>query len=120
MKKYCLFLVLTIAILALFGAVDAFAANNAVTFTTGYADENDLARVVCNGMELFTGGVGKTFAAFAVISLGIGFFMGKISWGLMVATGMGIAIMFGAPSIVSALLGETAFECTKTNPPKAA
>jgi len=110
MKKYCLFLVLTIAILALFSAVDAFALN----YTTGYADGNDLARVVCNGMELFTGGVGKTFAAFAVISLGIGFFMGKISWGLMVATGMGIAIMFGAPSIVGALLGKSAFECTKS------
>jgi type IV secretory pathway VirB2 component (pilin) len=41
---------------------------------------NSLSRVMCNALRIVNGGAGKTFAAFAVIATGIGFFTGKVSW----------------------------------------
>ena len=41
----------------------------------------------------------------------IGFFTGKVSWGLMIGVAAGIAAMFGAPSIVAAITGKSAFDC---------
>ena len=67
---------------------------------------NSLTRVMCNALKIVTGGAGKTFATFAVIATGIGFFTGKVSWGLMIGVAAGIATMFGGPSIVAAISGE--------------
>jgi type IV secretory pathway VirB2 component (pilin) len=62
-------------------------------------------------MQIVTGNAGKAFAAFAILSVGIGFFTGKVSWGLMIGVVAGIAAMFGAPSIVSAITGKSSFNC---------
>jgi type IV secretory pathway VirB2 component (pilin) len=77
------------------------------------ADENDniLVSTMCSALKIVTGNGGKAFAAFAIISIGIGFFTGKVSWGLMIGVAMGIAAMFGAPTIVAALSGEGAYDC---------
>jgi type IV secretory pathway VirB2 component (pilin) len=61
---------------------------------------------MCNALAVVTGSAGKTFAAFAIISVGVGFFTGKVSWGLMIGVAAGIAAMFGAPSIVAAISGQ--------------
>jgi len=76
-----------------------------------YADENAFVTTLCNIFKLVTGNGGKAFAAFAIISIGIGFFTGKVSWGLMLGVAAGIAAMFGAPSIVAAISGGNVFEC---------
>lgn len=89
---------------------DASAAS-AITSTTADSNNNVLVTTMCNAMQLVTGNAGKAFAAFAIISLGIGFFTGKISWGLMIGVSMGIAAMFGAPTIVAALSGGSATDC---------
>ena len=68
--------------------------------------QNSFTRSACNALRIVTGGAGKTFATFAVIATGIGFFTGKVSWGLMIGVAAGIATMFGGPSIVSAISGE--------------
>ena len=98
-KKVCLFGLSFLSILILSG-VDAFAG---ITATTG--DTNALVTVMCNALNLITGGVGRTIAAFAVISLGAGFFMGKINWSTMLAMALGIAALFGAPTLVNAIAG---------------
>ena len=67
---------------------------------------NSLTRVMCNALRIVQGSAGKTFAAFAIIAVGIGFFSGKVSWGLMIGVAAGIAAMFGAPSIVAAISGQ--------------
>ena len=77
----------------------------------GNENDNDLVRVMCNALKLVTGNAGKTFAAFAIISMGIGFFTGKVSWGLIIGVMLGIAAVFGAPTIVSAIGGGTAYKC---------
>ena len=66
---------------------------------------NTFSKSICNAFRIATGSAGKTFAAFAIIATGIGFFSGKVSWGLMIGVAAGIATMFGAPSIVAAISG---------------
>ena len=75
------------------------------------ANDNALVDTMCNALKLVTGNAGKAFAAFAIISLGIGFFTGKVSWGLMIGVALGIAAMFGAPTIVAVLSGKDAYSC---------
>ena len=85
-----------------------------VTDTSYNISSNSLTRVMCNALRLVTGSAGKTFAAFAIIATGIGFFTGKVSWGLMIGVTAGIATMFGAPSIVAAISGQdTTMACDK-------
>lgn len=86
-------------------------AGGSAHFVEAHANSNSLLDTACNAMRLITGNVGKSFAAFAIISAGIGFFTGKISWGLMIGLAMGIAAMFGAPEIVAALSGSGAYKC---------
>lgn len=77
----------------------------------GTANNNAFVETMCNVLKIVTGNGGKAFAAFAIISLGIGFFTGKVSWGLMIGVACGIAAMFGAPTIVAAIGGGNAFDC---------
>ncbi len=97
------------------GSNDAVASDSSewiqVAETTYTADDNAFVDSLCSIFEMATGNGGKAFAAFAIISLGIGFFTGKVSWGLMLGVAAGIAAMFGAPTIVSAISGESAFDC---------
>lgn len=80
--------------------------------STSQLNTNVLVDVMCNVLRIITGNAGKAFAAFAILSVGIGFFTGKVSWGLMIGVAAGIAAMFGAPTIVSAITGGTAFTCS--------
>lgn len=64
--------------------------------------------VLCSIMKFITGGVGKTFASFAVIFVGIGFLTGKTTWTAMITFALGIAAIFGAPTVIKAFTGGTA------------
>jgi type IV secretory pathway VirB2 component (pilin) len=75
------------------------------------SNQNAFVATICNALRIITGNGGKAFAAFAIISLGIGFFTGKVSWGLMIGIAAGIAAMFGAPTIVAAISGTDKFDC---------
>lgn len=118
MKKFS-FIVAKIALLSFFVVMLAPAvlpvlsahAQTSGSSISADANSNALVGTMCNALKLVTGNAGKAFAAFAIISLGIGFFTGKVSWGLMIGVAMGIAAMFGAPTIVSALTGKQAFDC---------
>ena len=104
--------------LLIFGTFAVAALTNVEALAQGYssitatAESNSLTVAMCNIMKITTGNAGKAFAAFAIVSVGIGFFTGKVSWGLMVGVAAGIAAMFGAPAIVSAISGENAVKCT--------
>lgn len=114
MKNYSqLFSILALAIISVLTltAGDAFASTSGGTFVSATANDNVLVNTICNVLKIVTGNAGKAFAAFAIISIGIGFFTGKVSWGLMIGVAAGIAAMFGAPTIVAAITGESAFDC---------
>lgn len=91
-------------------STEAFAAGSNYA-SASQLNTNVLVDVMCNVLRIITGNAGKAFAAFAILSVGIGFFTGKVSWGLMIGVAAGIAAMFGAPTIVAAITGGSSFDC---------
>lgn len=62
-----------------------------------------IGRVLCGVVEWFTGPVGKGIATLAIIVIGVGALMGKVSWGMAIIVGVGVAVVFGAKEIVDEL-----------------
>lgn len=77
----------------------------AMAVAPGNGDSNAIEQVFCNAVLVFTGTTGKAIATIAVIAVGIGALIGKISWGMALIVALGIALMFGAASIVVVLGG---------------
>lgn len=62
-----------------------------------------IGRVLCTVVGWFTGPVGQGIATLAIIVIGVGALMGKVSWGMAIIVGIGVAVIFGAPTIVGEL-----------------
>lgn len=60
-----------------------------------------MGNVLCTVANWFTGNIGKGLASIAVTVVGIGALLGKVSWGMAMIVGIGVAIVFGAAGIVS-------------------
>jgi type IV secretory pathway VirB2 component (pilin) len=109
-KSFSLSNILTIAfgLLAVLLVTDpAFATSSSTSVGTG----GDLEQILCNALSIVQGGVGKSIAAFAIIFIGISLFLGKVSWGVAIATVLGIGAIFGASTIVEGL-GAGGNSCT--------
>ena len=106
------FFLLTVAPALIPAMSSAAFAQTALIAGTSAVNSNVLVDVMCNVLRIVTGNGGKAFAAFAILSVGIGFFTGKVSWGLMIGVAAGIAAMFGASSIVAAITGQSAMDCS--------
>ena len=108
--KICLATTSIVAVLPIlssnFGLASEALAQGGTADVSANISSNSLTRVMCNALKIVTGSAGKTFATFAIIATGIGFFTGKVSWGLMIGVAAGIATMFGGASIVAAISGE--------------
>lgn len=73
---------------------------------TSYApSDNAIQQVFCNVVTILTGTTGKAIATVAIIAVGVGALLGKISWGMSLVVALGVALIFGAASIVTALGG---------------
>ncbi|MBM3617927.1 MAG: TrbC/VirB2 family protein [Alphaproteobacteria bacterium] len=98
--------------LALFAAVmlapDAALAGQTATASDG---QNPLGTVLCNIVSWLTGTTGRALATIAIVIIGIGALMGKVSWGMAIIVAIGIAIVFGAGQIVSLLGGGARDTC---------
>jgi type IV secretory pathway VirB2 component (pilin) len=82
-------------ILLTFGSIgQAYAA-------TPPAATNAIETVLCNVIQSLTGPIGRMVGTIAVVALAIGLFLGKLSWGLAVATGIGVAMLLGAAQVVT-------------------
>ena len=100
--------------LFIFNASASFATTGTVNASdiqvnSGVGKSNAMAVVLCNVLRFVTGGIGKTIASFIIIGVGIGFFTGKVSWGLLIGVTLGISAMFGAPAIIGAITGDSGF-----------
>jgi type IV secretion system protein VirB2 len=78
----------------------------------GGVDATGMSAVVCNIVEELQGPIARGVAAFGIIFLGFSLFLGKISWGVALALGIGVAAIFGAQTIVNAMIGGTGSSCT--------
>ena len=72
------------------------------------SDSGDaIASVLCTIVGALQGAIGKAVATIAIVVLGIGLFLGKLSWPLAVATAIGIGMIFGASEMVGWISGTT-------------
>jgi type IV secretory pathway VirB2 component (pilin) len=90
-------------------ALGLFAAYAAALLPTeAYASLSEpsaLSDVLCSVVGWFTGTIGAGIATLAIIIIGVGALMGKVSWGMAIIVGIGVAVIFGAPGIVMSLSG---------------
>lgn len=83
---------------------DAYAVSGSLTLTTGGGGGGStIGNMLCNVANWFKGPIGRGIATLAIIVIGVGALMGKVSWGMAIIVGIGIAVIFGAPTIVSEL-----------------
>ncbi|MCE2926149.1 MAG: TrbC/VirB2 family protein [Rickettsiales bacterium] len=64
-----------------------------------------MGQVLCTVVNFMYGNLGRGLATLAVITLGVGALLGKVSWGMAVTVGIGIAVMFNAEAITGMMLG---------------
>jgi type IV secretory pathway VirB2 component (pilin) len=68
-----------------------------------HALDTPMGNVLCTAAAWFTGNTGKGLATIAITVIGIGALLGKVSWGMAMIVGIGVAIVFGASAIVSTM-----------------
>ena len=98
--------------LALFAAV-MLAPDAAHAAQTAISDDeaNPIGAILCSIVSWLTGTTGRALATIAIVIIGIGALMGKVSWGMAIIVAIGIAIVFGAGTIVELLGGGTKDSC---------
>lgn len=88
---------------AIISACDAaFAGSN------GAATNDVIGTTLCALVKNVGGGIAKAIATMAIFAVGIGLFMGKLSWGTAALTAAGVGVIFGAGKLVSWLSAGTA------------
>lgn len=75
------------------------------------AGDSPMGSVLCKLVGWLTGPTGKALATLAIIIIGVGALMGKVSWGMAIIVAIGIAIVFGAPTLLTMLGGGTLGDC---------
>lgn len=66
-----------------------------------------ISGVLCKVVTKLTGQMGRGIATIAIIVLGIGLFLGKLSWAVAVATAIGIGLIFGSAQMVTWIGGSS-------------
>ncbi len=69
------------------------------------AQTSPMGNVMCQLVAIIYGNLGRAIAVLSVIVIGIGATLGKITWGLALTVGTGIATVFGAVPLVMYLIG---------------
>jgi type IV secretory pathway VirB2 component (pilin) len=64
---------------------------------------NSINDALCTVINWFLGPIGKAIATLAIIIIGVGALMGKVSWGMAIIVGLGVAVIFGADTIATQL-----------------
>jgi type IV secretion system protein VirB2 len=79
-----------------------------------FATDTPMGKVLCTVVTWFTGNTGKGLATIAITVIGIGALLGKVSWGMAIIVGIGVAIVFGAASIVDTMNAGAGSTCLTT------
>ncbi len=77
-------------------------------FAPQMAMATPLSETLCAVVEWFTGPTGAGIATLAIIIIGVGALLGKVSWGMAIIVGLGVATVFGAGELVEALSADGA------------
>jgi type IV secretory pathway VirB2 component (pilin) len=86
------------------------AAGTGGTGGTATTTAGSLETMATNIVGALTGGFGKAIATIAIMVLGIMAMFGKLAWDTAIKVIIGIAVTFGAASMVTWLTGGTTFD----------
>ena len=110
-KKIAIFLLTSLLILSQLSFAGTPTSDNVETVNTnqydsgGYNTENSsLVNTLCTLIMVLNGRFARVMAAVAIFVLGIMFFMGKITWPILIAVPVAFGIIFGAKTVAIALL----------------
>ncbi|MDR2777983.1 MAG: TrbC/VirB2 family protein [Rickettsiales bacterium] len=67
--------------------------------------------LICNVLGFVTGSVGKALAAFVCAGTALAFLAGKVSWTLVLTFTLGMACIFGAPTIIKVFTNSDTAAC---------
>ncbi|MEN9782394.1 MAG: hypothetical protein RL208_544 [Pseudomonadota bacterium] len=73
----------------------------------GSSERNVFVQIICVLIKLMTGAAGRAVVVVVIIATAVMFFIGKISWNMMLATALGCGMLFGAPSLVKIFAGKS-------------
>ena len=62
-----------------------------------------ITNVLCHVIDVIQGNTGKSISILVIISLAIGLFLGKVTWGVAIAVAVGMGVLFGANTLVGYL-----------------
>jgi len=77
-----------------------------MVFASAVINSSPMSNALCIAATWITGDSARARATIAVAIVGIGALLGKVSWGMAMAVGVGISVVFGSVAIVQ-LLGGT-------------
>jgi len=97
-----------------FSAVVVYAIIPEAAFAVAGDGDNAISQVFCNVVLVLQGPTGKAIATVAVIAIGVGALIGKVSWGTALIVALGVALIFGASSIVENISGNNV-SCQSAN-----
>jgi|GEM_PF-5191602 len=81
-----------------------------------FAENNPISDSMCKIYYAVTGSIAKVISVFVVIVTALGFFLGKVSWGIIISIVVAISLMFTGRQILSVFVGPKAdggCECKK-------
>lgn len=113
-RGFCIVAILSLVVLV---PLICFGADTGGGGTGSATDNNSITYGLCVGIKIVTGGTGQALAIIAIIIVAIGLFLGKLSWGVAIAIGIGMGLLFGAPQIVSLFSGQGALKCDNITKP---
>ena len=95
--QVCLMVMLTVVIVTL----------PQLAYAASVVNASPMSNALCIAATWITGNTGRGIATIGITIIGIGALLGKVSWGMAMIVGVGVAVVFGATGIVR-LLGGTA------------
>lgn len=82
---------------------------------SGTCSYNGVSVVLCRVNDYVAGKLGKTFLIFALVMIGVAFFLGKVSWGMIVSVLLGAGFMYGGTKLVMQVSGTDEDFCSASD-----
>src|SRR5271170_6884778 len=76
-------------------------------FASSVTAASPMSNALCIAATWITGNTGRGIATIGITIIGIGALLGKVSWGMAMIVGTGVAIVYGSSAIVGLLGGTT-------------
>ena len=73
-----------------------------------FAENNPISDNMCKIYYATTGTIARVIAIFVIVVTAVGFFLGKVSWGIIISIGIAIGLMFSGRSLLQTFVGPKA------------